>query len=123
VFGTALLMMGLADAIYSVSATGHSHDQGIYDVAWVAGAALVAFAAWEPHPGQLEPRRATGWRAIALPLAAQLMAVSIQIYAFFHEIARSERILTALVLVIAMVQVVATRPRAQSGGTNHRDHH
>jgi hypothetical protein len=64
--GLALLVMGLADAFYSVDATGHAHDHGIYDVAWVGGAALVAFASWEPHPGQLAPRRATGWPAIVL---------------------------------------------------------
>ena len=109
--GLALLVMGLADAFYSVDATGHAHDHGIYDVAWVGGAALVAFASWEPHPGQLAPRRATGWPAIALPLAIQALAASIQLYAFFHEIPRSERILTVIVLLIAMFQIVLARPR------------
>ena len=53
--------------------------------------------------------------------AAQLLAALIQVYAFFHEIARSERIMTALVLVIAMVQIVVTRPRASSRNTTGRD--
>lgn len=112
--GVALLVMGLADAFYSVDATGHAHDHGIYDVAWVGGAALVAFAAWEPHPGQLAPRKVTGWPAIALPLAISALAAGIQLYAFFHEIPRTERILTVIVLLIGMVQIVVTRPRRES---------
>jgi hypothetical protein len=113
--GLALLVMGLADAFYSVDATGHAHDHGIYDGAWVGGAALVAFASWEPHPGQLAPRKVTGWAAIALPLGIGALAVSIQLYAFFHEIPRSERILTVIVLLIGMFQIVLARPRRESG--------
>jgi hypothetical protein len=112
--GLGLLVMGLGDAFYSIDATGHAHDHGIYDVAWIAGAALVAFAAWEPHPGQLVPRKVTGWTAIALPLAIGALAVAIQLYAFFHEIPRSERILTVIVLLIGMFQLVLTRPRPES---------
>ncbi len=119
--GLALLVMGLADAFYSVDATGHAHDHGIYDVAWVGGAALVAFAAWEPHPGQLAPRKVTGWAAIALPLAISALAAAIQLYAFFHEIPRSERILTVIVLLIGMVQIVVTRPRPESLQANDSD--
>jgi hypothetical protein len=110
--GCGLAVMGVADAIYSVQALGHSyHQAGVYDAAWAAGALLVAYASWEPHPGRLEPREVRGWPAIALPLAAQGLAASIQIYGFFYEIPRSERILTLIVLLIAMVQIVVTRPR------------
>jgi heme/copper-type cytochrome/quinol oxidase subunit 2 len=85
---------------------------------------LVAYAAWQPHPGRLEPREVTGWPAIALPLAAPALAAAIQVYGFFHEIPRAERALTLVVLVIAMVQIVVlviamvqivvTRPRRRS---------
>jgi hypothetical protein len=110
--GCGLAVMGVADAIYSVQALGHSyHQAGVYDAAWAGGALLVAYASWEPHPGRLEPREVRGWPAIALPLAAQGLAASIQIYGFFYEIPRSERILTLIVLLIAMVQIVVTRPR------------
>lgn len=113
--GVALTAMGIADAIYSVQALGHSHDRGVYDAAWAGAAILVAYAAWQPHPGRLEPREVIGWRAIALAIAAQALAVSIQIYAIFDEIPQSERILTVLVLIIATIQIVSTRPRPQSG--------
>ena len=106
--------MGVADAIYSVQALGHSHDRGVYDAAWAGAAILVAYAAWQPHPGRLERREVTGWSAIALAIAAQALAVSIQIYAFFHEIPRSERILTVIVLLIGMIQIVVSRPRPRS---------
>ena len=119
--GVALLVMGLADALYSVNAPLHAHEHGIYDAAWVGGAALVAFASWEPHPGQLAPRKLTGWPAIALPLAAQFMAACVQLYAFFHEIARGERILTIMVLLIGMLQIILTRPRAGAARAGDRD--
>lgn len=119
--GVGLLVMGLGDAFYSIDATGHAHDHGIYDVAWVAGATLVAFASWEPHPGQLAPRKVTGWPAIALPLAIGALAVAIQLYAFFHEIPRSERILTVIVLLIGMFQLVLTRPRAEADRASDQD--
>jgi hypothetical protein len=119
--GVALLVMGLSDALYSSQAPGHAHVHGIYDAAWVGGAALVAFASWEPHPGQLPPRKVTGWPAIALPLAVEAVAVAIQVYAFFHEIPRSERILTAIVLLISMVQIVLTRPRPEPNRASDRD--
>jgi hypothetical protein len=51
-------------------------------------------------------------RAIALALFAQALAITIQIVAVFKEIGRSERVVTALVLIIASIQIVLTRPRA-----------
>jgi hypothetical protein len=111
VLGLGLAVMGIADAVYSVQVLAHSDEAGFYDAAWVAGALLVAYASWEPHPGRLEPREVRGWPAIALPLAAQALAAAIQVYGFFFEIPRSERILTLVVLLISMVQIVVTRPR------------
>ncbi len=116
VLGLGLGLMGLADAVYEVQALGHNYAHGrVYDAAWVAGAVLLAYAAWQPHPGRLKPREVKGWPAIALPLAAQVLAATIQIYGYFHEIANGERILTVIVLVIAMVQIVITRPRSRTG--------
>jgi hypothetical protein len=109
--GAGLAVMGVADAIYAVQSLGHSyHQAGVYDAAWVAGAVLVAYASWQPHPGRLAPREAVGWPAVALPLAAQGLAAAIQIYGLFYEIPRIERVLTLVVLLIAMVQIVITRP-------------
>ena len=112
--GIALMAMGIADAIYSLQALGHSHERSVYGAVWVGAAMLVAYATWRPDPGRLEPRDVTGWRAIALPLAAQGVAVSIQIYAIFHEVPTSEHILAVLVLIIATIQIVVSRPRPQS---------
>ena len=72
--GVALTVMGVADAISSVQALAHSHDGGIYDAAWAGAAMLVAYAAWQPHPGRLERREVIGWQAIALALTAQALA-------------------------------------------------
>ncbi len=113
--GMGFAALGVADAIYSVNALGHSYSgETTFDALWLAGMALIAYAAWLPHPGQLEPVTVVGWRAIALPVAAQILALSLQVYALFYEVPRSERIFTIVVLLIATVQIVVTRPRPSS---------
>lgn len=115
--GLGLLTLAIGDAVYSVQVLDHTyHLGGEFDVAWAAGALLIALASWEPHPGRLEARPVTGWRAIALPVAAQIFAIGIQIYAYFNELMRSERILTILILAIAVVQIIVARPRAEKDG-------
>jgi hypothetical protein len=113
--------LGIADAIYSVDALGHSYSaETSFDALWLAGLLLIAYAAWLPHPGRLEPVTVTGWRAIALPLAAQCFAVGLQIYGLFAYVPPSERILTIVVLLIAIVQIVVTRPRASDAQSRAR---
>jgi hypothetical protein len=116
VLGLGLTAMGLADAIASVQVLGTDADDetGLYSAAWVAGAVLIAYAAWQPHPGRLEARDVGGWRAIALPLVAQCVAIFIQAYAYFDELPRIERALTIVVLVIAVVQIIVARPRVRA---------
>lgn len=115
--GLGLSVLALGDSVYSAQVLAHNyHVGGEFDVTWAAGALLVAYAAWEPHPGQIEPRPVAGWGAIALPVTAQTLAIAIQIYAYFHEVPSSERLLTVLVLLIAVVQIVVTRPRASKSG-------
>jgi hypothetical protein len=53
-----------------------------------------------------------GWKAIALPLAAQCFAVALQIYGLFFYVPIAERVLTIVVLLIAIVQIIVARPRA-----------
>jgi hypothetical protein len=79
------------------AASTSSLDRGIYDAAWAGAAALVAYAAWQPHRGRLDRHEVTGWRAIELAVATQALVASVQIYAIFDEIPVSERILTAIV--------------------------
>jgi hypothetical protein len=105
--------LGLADAIYSVDALGHTYSADtVFDALWLAGLVLLAYAAWLPHPGRLDPVNVYGWKAIALPLAAQCFAVGLQIYGVFFYVDVAERVLTIVVLLIAIVQIVVTRPRA-----------
>jgi hypothetical protein len=111
VLGLGLATMGVSDAIYSVEVLADSYVPGIENAALVVGALLIAYASWEPHPGRLEPSEVTGWPAIALPLAAQALAVAVQVYAYFAPVPESERLLTVVVLLIAMVQIIVTRPR------------
>jgi hypothetical protein len=114
ILSAGLVAMGIADAFYSVQALGQSYRGGVYDAAWIAGAVLVAYAAWEPHPERVEPREVTGWQAVALPVAAQILAASIQFYGLFEEIPTIERALTVAVLLIATLQIILTRPRPRT---------
>lgn len=111
VLGAGLAAMGIADALYAAQALGQAYRGGAYDAVWVVGAVLVAYAAWQPHPGRLEARTVVGWRAVALPVAAQILAIVIQVYGIFDEVPTIERALTVVVLVIATLQIVITRPR------------
>ena len=118
--GVGFAALGVADAIYSVNALGYSYSsETTFDALWLAGMALIAYAAWLPHPGQLEPVSVTGWRAIALPVAAQCLALALQVYALFYEVPRSERIFTIVVLIIATVQIIVTRPRPTRAPTDN----
>jgi hypothetical protein len=58
----------------------------------------------------------TGMRAVALALFAQALAIGIQLYAIFREVGRSERVVTIVVLVVASVQIILTRPRRREHG-------
>jgi hypothetical protein len=110
--GIGLAAMGIADSIYAVQALdGTKRVSTTYGVFWISGAVLVALSCWQPHPERVEERKLSGWPAVALPLTAQAVAAAIQIYGFFHEIPRSERIFTFAVLVLTTVQIAITRPR------------
>ena len=111
--GTGLGVLAISDAAYSTQVLQHAyHAGGGFDVAWAAGTLLIAVAAWQPHPGHVHQPPAFGWRAIALPVAAQLLAIAIQLYGYFDELPNSERVLTIVVLLIATVQITIARPRA-----------
>jgi hypothetical protein len=112
--GLGCVVMAVADAVFAVQeARGIASGNG-YTFVWTAGAVMIAYAAWVPPPPiQLTPSKMVGWRAIALPLAVQLLAVCVQIYllAAGLEVSIADRILTVAVLLIASLQIVVSRPR------------
>jgi hypothetical protein len=119
--GFGVVTATIGDAVFAVREARGLVDTGGYDFVWTAGALLMALAAWVPVPADAGSAgrsdvRPTGLSAIALPLIAQGLAIAIQIYAVFEEVGRSERIITAVVLAVASVQIVLTRPRAESAG-------
>lgn len=111
--GLAVVTMAAADAAFAVQQARGVADDGHYAFVWTVGALAVALAAWvrDPDTG-IDRGPVTGLRAIALALVAQALAIGIQIYAVFEEVGKSERVVTAVVLVVASVQIVLTRPRA-----------
>jgi diguanylate cyclase len=114
--GLGIAASACADAAFAVEQARGVAESGHYDFVWTLGALFIAFAAWVRAPTvHDEGRHVTGLRAIALALIAQALAIAIQIVAVFKEIGKSERVVTALVLVVASIQIILTRPRANSG--------
>lgn len=118
--GTGCALFVLADGVFSVQQARGGLLSGGYDFVWSAGALLIAAAAWNSGPDEKTHGEVIGWRAIALPVAAQLCAAAIQIYALFHTIGRSATVLTVIVLVIATIQIIVSRPRPPSDGQPKR---
>ncbi len=114
--GLGILASTSADAAFAVQQARGVAANGHYDFVWSIGALFIAYAAWvrapSVHPEEL---RVTGMRAIALALIAQAIAIAIQLVALFKEIGKSERVVTAVVLVVASIQIVLNRPRAGAG--------
>jgi hypothetical protein len=111
--GLGILASTGADAAFAVQEARGVVESGHYDFVWTMGALLIAYAAWVRAPTvHDDDARVTGMRAIALALIAQALAIAIQILAVFEDIGRSERVVTALVLVVASIQIILTRPRS-----------
>jgi diguanylate cyclase len=126
--GSGIVLMAIADSVYAVQEVGGVAGDTRYSFLWTTGAVLIAYAAWVRVPGARgAPVEITGLRAVALPLIAQALAVAIQLYAFFGEVARGERLVTVAVLVVSSIQIILTRPRPHSTdsrvmpGTTERD--
>ncbi len=112
--GLGVVSTSVADAVFAVQEAEARAvvSANSYNFIWTAGALLLALAAWARAPEADEsPATVVGMRAIALALFAQALAIGIQIYAIFREVGKSERIVTIVVLVVASVQIILTRPR------------
>ena len=113
--GLGILATTIGDAAFAVQEARGVAQGSRYDFVWTVGALLIAYAAWVRTSGDQSQRgQVTGMRAIALALIAQALAIGIQIYAVFEEVGRSERVVTVIVLLVASVQIILTRPRAES---------
>jgi hypothetical protein len=111
--GLGIATTSIADAAFAVQEARGVAEHGHYDFVWTVGALLIAAAAWVRTPDDAAgDERVTGLRAIALALVAEALAIGIQVYALFHEVGKSERVVTIVVLLVASVQIVLTRPRA-----------
>ncbi len=112
--GVGTLMTTIADAAFAVQEARGVADDNHYDFVWTLGALALAYAAWVRVPANRRPvERVTGLRAVALPLLAQALAAGVQISAFFRPENTSQEVVTLLVLVVASVQIILTRPRAE----------
>ena len=118
--GFAIVSTSIADAVFAIQEVDARAvvSGNNYDFIWTVGALLLALAAWVRAPeAEANAEAVTGMRAVVLALFAQALAIGIQLYAIFREVGRSERIVTIVVLVVASVQIILTRPRGREHGT------
>lgn len=113
-FGIALI--AVSDVWSAVDQARDDQSQGDFGVTFILGALIIAFCAWHASPHPHAHRESHGWRAIALPLAAQAVAAAIQVYGLFAELGIIERFATLGVLAIVSLQIIATRPRSDAEG-------
>jgi hypothetical protein len=113
--GVGLICLTVGDAAYAAAALDDAYHNGPFDFLWSAGTVAIAWAAWFPNAETRPPSEVFGWRAIILPLGAQLFAVGTQVLAWFVTLPPSERLLTLAILVIGAAQIVISRPRPPSG--------
>jgi hypothetical protein len=111
VLGLGCVAMAFGDAAFAIQQARGAEISADYNFVWTIGGLLIAVAAWSSEPGPGAGGEVYGWRAIALPLAAQVIAIGIQIYGMFHELGDSERVVTLIVLAIASAQIIISRPR------------
>ena len=112
VLGLGCVLMAMGDGLFAVQDVRSGTVDAGYDFTWPLGALLVALAVRLAVDVPVPRSAEVGWRAIVLPLAAQALAAAIQVYALFHELGDAERFVTLFVLLVAMVQIVLSRPRA-----------
>jgi hypothetical protein len=110
--GAGCILMAAGDGLFAVQQARDAYIDGRYDFVWPLGAVLIAYAVWQASDTPAFDGEVVGWRAIALPITAQALAVGIQVYSVFHELGSAERIITLVVLLVSMAQIVAARPRA-----------
>jgi hypothetical protein len=109
--GAGLLCLTIGDAAYAAAALDDAYHNGPVDFLWSAGSVAIAWAAWFPNAETRPPAEVFGWRAILLPLGAQLFAVGTQVLAYFVPLPPSERLLTIAILAIGAAQIIISRPR------------
>ena len=108
--GLALWVIG--DAIYAITSFDKDYRLGAFDYLWPAGLLVMAAAAWQPRVVR-ELETPYGWRALALPIAAQLCALGTQAFGLVDKIGESERIMTIAVLGVVVIQLYIGRPRRE----------
>jgi hypothetical protein len=114
---TGLVCLTVADSAYSLTAADLVSHDGPCDFLWSAGALAFAVGSTRLPTGARASREITGWRAIALPLGAQFVAVATQIYGWFRPLPAAERLLTIAILAIAIAQIIVSRPRPPATAT------
>jgi predicted branched-subunit amino acid permease len=113
--GLGIAACACADAAFAVQQARGVPESGHYDFVWTLGALFIAYSAWVRSPTvHDDDRQVAGMRAIALVLIAQALAIGIQVIAIFKEIGKSERVVTTIVLLVASVEIVLTRPKANA---------
>ena len=110
VLAAAMIIWSTVDAVYAVQSVEGSYVTGRYDFLWPVGAIVLAGASLlEPQAVVCRPIH--GFKAIALPVFGQVVALATQLYGLRYDIPLTERALTMPLLGLIILQLVLARPR------------
>ncbi len=105
-----LLAIGFAlftvvDSIYLVQSASNTYvTNGLLDVGWPAGMAIIALAAWRP-PLQRRAVRADGWGGFVIPALAAVACVGLEFYDHYVRLAFEAHLLATLCLLTVIVRL------------------
>jgi two-component system cell cycle response regulator len=103
-----LLVFAISDCLYLYyTAVGSYVEGSATDLGWVAGAILLAWAAWQPER-PLKRAKADGWPMLLPPVAFGVIALVIQVYDHFERVNSLALVLSAAALLAIIVRMAMT---------------
>ena len=106
--GLGLGLMAIGDGVYLFQSAKGTYVEGtMLDALWPAAALLVGAAAWQPVGTRVAPKL-EGWRVIAIPAVAALVAVALETYDHFARISDGALVLATITLVLVTLRMALT---------------
>jgi two-component system, cell cycle response regulator len=101
-------LTALADAVYLHQASTSGYVAGTWlDSLWIAGAFMIAVAAWSRQP-KIEARELQGYRLLVFPTLFALVALLLGGYSQFHDLHPLVVALTTATLFMVLVRMIVT---------------
>ncbi|MEA2497185.1 MAG: diguanylate cyclase [Thermoleophilaceae bacterium] len=102
------LTLAVGDTIYLLNVAGGATSSSLVaNVFYMAGVALIALAAWQPH-ASTPAVRTRGSSILVIPAAFAMTAVGLLMYDHYHRLTHLTATLAACTIVLALVRTALT---------------